>query len=242
MLNTIWTAVLYKPLYNALISLISHIPGHSVGLAVIGLTVLVKLALFPLTRKSITSQAKLKALEPEINKIKEQYPQKEVQAQKTLELYKEYKVNPFSGCLLILIQLPIIFALYYVFFKGLDFNPKMLYSFVQFPKIMNMDFLGIAMNGKSIVLAILAGVTQFIQAHLSTSLPKKDPNQTGFASSFSQSMNIQVKYILPLLIIFIGYKVSAAVAIYWVTSNTFTIVQEMFVRRKMKKEGVLALK
>ncbi len=241
MLTSLWTAVLYKPLYNALIAIIEFIPGHNVAVAVILLTIIVKLILFPLTRKSIISQAKLKELEPEIARLKEQFPDKQEQAKKTMELYKQYNVNPFSGCLLILIQIPIIFALYYVFYKGLNFNPDMLYSFVEFPKIMSMEFLGIMMQGKSIVLAVLAGVTQFVQAYLSTTMPTKNPNQTGFAASFAQSMNIQVRYVLPVIVAIIAYQISAAVALYWVTSNLFTIGQEFLIRRKLGSKKVSAV-
>lgn len=245
-MHNLWTTVLYNPLYNALIALISFIPGHDVGLAVILLTIIVKLILFPLTKKSIVSQAKLKKIEPLVNQLKIYYPNKEEQAKKTLELYKQYKVNPFSGCLVVLIQLPIIFALYYVFFRGLNFNPDSLYHFIKFPEIMHMNFLGlIPMQGKSLVLALLAGVTQFIQMKFATAKlpdPKANPNSSSFNSAFQKSMNIQMRYVLPVLITFIAYKVSAAVALYWVTSNIFTIVQELLVRRSMKKAELAVVK
>lgn len=237
------TTVFYDPLHNALIFLTSVVPGGDVGIAVIILTVAVKLILFPLSKRSIHSQAKLRELEPEMKKIKEKYKNKEEQARKTFELYKVHKINPFSGCLLILIQLPVIIALYYVFFKGLSFAEGTLYSFVQIPETLNMNFLGLVnMQEKSLILAILAGVSQFIQARLM--MPKSKENSVGsgkgdFQENLKKSMQFQMRYILPVFIAVIAYQISSAVALYWVTSNTFQIGQEIFMKRKMKRDANL---
>src|SRR3990167_2328806 len=166
MLSNIWDTFLYAPLLNALAFLVSIVPGGDVGIAVIILTIIVKIILFPLSQKSIQSQAAMNVLAPELEKIKKSGVSKEEQARQTFELYKTHKTNPFSGCLLVLIQIPIIFALYYVFFKGINFESGMLYSFIHVPEKINMMFLGVLdMGGKSLVLAILAGVSQFLQAH-----------------------------------------------------------------------------
>ena len=143
MITNIWNTVLYQPLLNALAFLVSVIPGGDIGLAVIILTILVKIILYPLSQKSIESQAQMNILSPELNKIKNSGASKEEQARLTFELYKQHKTNPFSGCLLVLIQIPIIFALYYVFYKGINFESGLLYSFVYAPENMNMMFLGI---------------------------------------------------------------------------------------------------
>ena len=123
------------------------------GIAVIILTILVKILLFPLTQKSIESQAAMSLLAPEIDKIKKSGASKEEQARMTFELYKTHKVNPFSGCLPVLVQLPVIFALYYVFFKGINFESNLLYSFIHVPDKINITFLGlIDISGKSLFL------------------------------------------------------------------------------------------
>src|SRR3989344_8400982 len=154
MLGNIWNTVLYEPLLNALAFLVSIIPGGDVGIAVIALTILVKILLFPLSQKSIESQAEMNLLAPELNKIKAAGGSKEEQAKQTFELYKKHKVNPFSGCLLVLIQIPIIIALYYVFFKGIDLQNGVLYSFIPRPEHLNTLFLGaIDISGKSLFLA-----------------------------------------------------------------------------------------
>ena len=236
----LWNIIFYRPLYNLLLGIISIMPRADVGLAVILLTILVKLILFPLTQKSIYSQLEMKALEPEIAKIKEKTADKAEQSKLTYALYKEKKVNPFSSCLLILIQLPIIIALYWVFLKGLGTGSVAPYSFVHSPAVLNINFLGLFNIAKrSIALAIVAGVTQYFQGYLAQARQGK-PSADGMAGQFAQTMQSQMLYVLPIMIIIIAYRVSAAVALYWITSNIFTIGQELYTRRKMKKAGQLA--
>ncbi len=232
MLSSIWNAILYHPLLNALAFLVSIIPGGDVGVAVIVLTILVKVILFPLSQKSIESQAQMNLLTPELNRIKESGKSKEEQAKLTFDLYKQHKTNPFSGCLLLLIQLPIIFALYYVFLKGIHFQSGVLYSFVHIPEHMNMIFLGIIDIGKkSLVLAILAGISQSLQAHFMPQ-PSASSSSGSFQESFGKSMNMQMKYVFPFLVAFIAYNISGAVALYWITSNLFMVGQQIYVKKK----------
>ncbi|MEK7471204.1 MAG: YidC/Oxa1 family membrane protein insertase [Patescibacteria group bacterium] len=234
MLTNIWNTILYQPLLNALAFLVSIVPGGDVGVAVIILTILVKIILFPLSQKSIESQVEMNILNPEINKIKASGASKEEQAKQTFELYKKHNTNPFSGCLLVLIQIPVIFALYYVFFKGLNFESGLLYSFVNIPEKINMIFLGVLdITQKSWLLAVLAGVSQYLQAYympqpsISTS-----SNKGSFQESFTKSMSTQMKYVFPFVIAFIAYSISGAVALYWITSNLFMVVQQIYVKRE----------
>jgi len=235
MLTNIWNAILYNPLVNVLAFLVSVIPGGDVGIAIIILTILVKMALFPLSQRSLDSQAKMNLLAPELKKIKESGDSKEEQAKKTFELYKKHKTNPFSGCLLILIQIPIIFALYYVFLKGIKFDSSSLYSFVSAPTNINMLFLGLVdLTKKSLFLAILAGLSQFFQAYY---LPKPAPttgNAKSFQESFAKNMQMQMKYIFPIIVVFIAYSISSAIALYWIVSNVFTVAQQIYTKKKQK--------
>ncbi|MEI6280749.1 MAG: YidC/Oxa1 family membrane protein insertase [bacterium] len=232
-MSYLWNLILYQPLLNALAFLVSIIPGGDVGVAVIVLTILVKIVLFPLSQKSIESQAEMNILAPEINKIKASGASKEEQARLTFELYKKHNTNPFSGCLLVLIQIPIIFALYYVFLKGIKFDGGFLYSFVHVPEHINMVFLGILdITQKSIVLAVLAGVSQYLQAYY---MPKPAPstgNSGSFQDSFAKSMNTQMKYVFPFIVAFIAYSISGAVALYWITSNLFMVGQQIYVKKE----------
>ncbi|OGI65048.1 hypothetical protein A2647_01350 [Candidatus Nomurabacteria bacterium RIFCSPHIGHO2_01_FULL_40_24b] len=235
MLTNIWDTLLYEPLLNALAFLISIVPGGDVGIAVILLTLLVKIVLFPLSKRSIQSQAKMALLTPEINKIKQSGKSKEEQAKLTFDLYKKHKTNPFAGCLLVLIQIPIIFALYYVFYKGINFESGVLYSFVKVPENMNMVFLGlIDIGGKSLILAILAGISQYFQAHFMPKPATPSGSGNSFAESFSKSMHVQMKYVFPFVVGFISYSVSGAIALYWTVSNIFAVCQQVYMNRKAK--------
>ena len=235
MLSQIWNTVLYEPLLNALAFLVSIIPGGDMGLAVIILTIIVKLILLPLSHRSIASQAEMNMLAPELKKIKESGASKEEQARLTFELYKKHKVNPFSGCLLMLFQIPIIFALYYVFLKGISFEAGNLYSFIHVPDNANPIFLGIVdITAKSAILAVLAGVSQFFQAYF---MPKpvasqNDSKAGSFSDSFAKSMHLQMKYVFPFIVALIAYNISGAVALYWITSNVFMTAQQVYVKKK----------
>ena len=236
MLTNIWDTVLYGPLLNALAFLVSIIPNGDVGIAVIVLTVFVKTALYPLSQRSIESQIKMSLLAPELKKIKESGANKEEQAKKTFELYKHHKTNPFSGCLLVLIQIPIIFALYFVFLKGVNLEGTLLYPFVHAPEHVNMLFLGILDISKKniIVLAILAGISQYFQASLMPKPAVSGKTPSSFQENFTKSMQTQMKYIFPFIITFIAYSVSGAVALYWITSNIFAIGQQMYANKKKR--------
>jgi YidC/Oxa1 family membrane protein insertase len=133
---------------------------------------------------------------------------------------------------LVLIQIPIIFALYYVFYKGIHFQGGVLYSFVHIPAHMNMMFLGILDIGKkSLVLAILAGISQYLQARFMPK-PPVSPGDASFQASFNKSMNTQMKYVFPFIVAFIAYSISGAIALYWITSNLFMVGQQIYVKKK----------
>lgn len=241
MLHNLWTSLLYKPLVNILAFLVSVIPGGDIGLAVILLTILVKVILFPLASKSIKSQAKLAVMQPEIDKIKNSGKSKEEQARMTFELYRQHKTSPFSGCLLVLIQIPIIFALYYAFYRGLSFDSSVLYSFVPMPEHTNTMFLGfLDMTGKSFPLAILAGLSQFLQARFMPK-PQTSSKSGSFGDSFQKSMQIQMKYVFPFLIAFIAYSISGAIALYWVVSNIFATLQQIYLTKKKEEPSVTVI-
>jgi len=236
-MSAIFHSFFYKPLYNSFIFLIDIFPWLDAGAVVVLFTILVKLALFPLSRKATLAQLELKKIEPELNKIKEKHKDdKQEQARQTMALYKEKKINPFGSLLPILIQLPIIFALYFIFLKsGLpEVSRDLLYKFVSAPENISMNFIGlINISGKSLVLALLAGVSSFIQMRLAfANQPQVTSKERSFQNDFARSMSIQMRYVLPVIVFFISYKISAVVALYWFTSNVFTIVQDAFLRKK----------
>lgn len=236
--------VFYIPLYNGLIFLIGLLPGASVGSAVIVLTLLVKLLLFPLSQKASKFQLEMKAHEGEINQIKERFKNdKQAQGQEILKFYRQNKINPFAGILPLFVQIPIVIALYYVFYKGglPAVDTTLLYPFLSTPIAPDMHFLGIDMGQKSLLLAILAGISQFLQAHFAMPpfKPKEKGTQPSFQDDLARGMQMQMKYFFPFFMAFVSYAVSGAVAIYFITSNLFAVGQELYLRRKFQKEGHL---
>lgn len=220
--------IFYEPLYNALVWLSAVLPGHNLGLAVIILTVAVKAALLPLQRRVSHTQIRMKELEPKIRDIKANHKDNTEQARKIMELYREHQVNPFFSILVMLIQLPILIALYYVFREGFDFNHNLIYSFITAPQSVDPMFLGFNLTVKSYLLAILTGVTQFI--HIRMVSPTLPPARTDGVADLKQdlarSMQLQMRYFMPVVIIFFALSLPSAIALYWVTSNLFNILQE----------------
>lgn len=220
------------------------LPWIDAGVAIVIFTIIVKLILFPLSRKAVTTQLKMKKVEPELADLKEKYKNdKQEYARKTMELYKRNKINPFASILLIFIQLPIIFALYKVFIVGFDnIDTAILYSFVAKPDFINTMFLGFFdISGKSLILAILAGVTAFIQIRYSVPPLAKQPvkanmsKEEKFKHDLTRTMGVQMRYMLPALAFIVSWTVSGAIAVYWITSNLFTLVQELVIRRSVAR-------
>lgn len=230
-MSALFHSLVYNPLYNGLVFLVDVVPAHDVGIAVVLLTIAVRIILFPLSRRAIITQTAMREVAPEIEKLKEKHKDKqEEQARAIFALYREKNIRPFSSFFLVLLQLPILFGLYWVFWKGglPAVDTELLYSFVPVPPSVNMHFLGIFdMGGRSIILAFFAGVTQLIYARLSMGPRKPHTGEVSFSSDLARSMDLQMRYVLPIMIGGIAYTVSAAVPLYWITSNTFMIVQEL---------------
>lgn len=222
-----FNVILYQPLFNALIFLYQIIPDF--GIAVIVLTAIIRLLLYPSTAKSIKSQQALSELQPKIEKVKEKYEdEKEKQAKKMMELYQEEDVSPLSGCLPLLIQLPILIGLFRVFWRGFGSEQmKYLYSFMANPGVIDQTFLGLVDLGQaSPVMAILAGVFQFIQTKTSSATSGTDGD--GFAAMFKN----QMIYLFPVLTVFIVWRLPAAIGLYWITTTLFMIGQQYYIKNE----------
>lgn len=235
--------VLYVPIYNLLIYLIGILPNGDGGLAVIVLTLVVKVVTLPLTLAGIRTQRAMKALEPELKELREKYKDdRERQAKEMFALYKKYNVKPFASFLAILIQIPILIALFWVFQNESlsQIDVPLLYSFVIVPEAVSTLFLGIfPVAGASITLALLAAVTQFIHASIAIPVPPKNTSSSpaSMQEELGRAMALQARFALPLIIGFVAFS-SGAIALYFVTSNVFTIAQELLVTRKMRREPV----
>ncbi len=243
-----YTTYVFNPLYNGLILLADWLPFLDAGLLIVLFTLIVKLVLFPISRKAVRTQAMMKQVEPELRAIKERYKDdRQQQALETMKLYKEKQVNPFSSIFLLLIQLPIIFALYQIFYSTgfSSINADILYSFVSVPGQISTSFLGLLdVSQKSVILAILAAVSQYYQIKLSVPpvAPRVEGAKPSFQDDLARNMQVQMKYVFPIMILFISYHAAAALAIYWITSNLFMIGQELYIRKQMKREAEMKLR
>ncbi len=234
-MSFVYHTIFFNPLYNTLILLFKILPWADAGLIVIILTILVRLIMFPLSRKAVLTQVKMAEINPELAKIKEQYKDKtEEQARLTLALYKKKGINPFSGILVVIIQIPIILALYRIFLHFPEINNSILYSFITAPNHINTLFLGfLDITAKSAILALLAAISTSIQFKVSMQ-GQTSPKGTSFGDNLTRSMQSQMKYFFPVIVFFISYKISGVIALYWLTTNLFTIAQELFVRKNLK--------
>ena len=192
-----------QPLFNGLILLYSYVPGHDLGVAIILLTLIIKIVLYPLAAKGIQSQKALSQLQPKMKEIQEKYKNnKEEQAKAVMALYKTEKVNPFSGFLTLIVQLPILWALFRVFINGFgEDRLSSLYSFVVNPGQIDASFLGLVdLSQRSVFLIILTGVAQFIQSKMIAPKSKKSQVKT---PQFADMMQKQMLYFLPFFTVFI---------------------------------------
>jgi YidC/Oxa1 family membrane protein insertase len=233
----IFHVVFYQPLYNLLLFIYGIIPIRDFGIAVILITIVVKLVLYPFSQQSIKAQRSMLELQPKINSLKEKFKDdKQAQAKALMELYKEHKVNPFSSCLPLLVQLPFLIALYQVFLTGLNNTGVAdLYPFINNPGVISgLSFGIIDLARPSYVLAILAGIAQFFQAK---QLQVKQPavSTTGSKDeSMMASMNKQMLYLMPVMTAFIGSRLPGGLALYWLVTTLLTYGQQWLMLRNVK--------
>ncbi|MEI7425060.1 MAG: YidC/Oxa1 family membrane protein insertase [Candidatus Staskawiczbacteria bacterium] len=241
-LASFFNIILYQPLFNSLVALYDYIPGHDFGVAIILLTIIIRVILYPLSVKSVTSQRSLQKLQPLMQEIQKKYKDdKEKQAKEILDLYKREKINPFSGLFLALIQLPILIALYQVFWNGL--KPEGLtglYSFIINPVSIDPWFIHLVnLSTPNMVLAVLAGITQYFQTKMI--LPKKGANSLGKGkeNDFSQAMQMQMTYFMPIFTVIILISLPSALGLYWTVSGIFSIVQQYIIFKNKDKEELI---
>ncbi|MBA3789486.1 membrane protein insertase YidC [Patescibacteria group bacterium] len=253
MIIAFFHTTLYVPIYNLLIFLVSLTPRADVGLGIIGVTLIVRLIILPLSLSALRTQRAMKAIEPELKAIREKYKDnKELQAKETFALYKIYKIRPFASILTLFIQLPVLFSLYFLVRKESlsHVNVSLLYSFVHAPPALSPVFLGlILITGPSLLLAALVALTQFLQAYFAIPLPpKREKKKTDSKSAakpesmqeeFGRAMALQARFVFPILFAVISYT-SGAIALYFITSNVAMLLQELVVRLTKKPHTPIA--
>lgn len=232
----IFKTILYQPFFNATIFLYNVLPGNDFGLAIVVLTLIIRVIFFPLTVRTTRSQRALSRINPMMKEIKEKFKNdSQAQSAAIMKLYKENNVNPLSGCLPLLIQLPILIALYRAF--GAGFKPEnlsMLYSFIQNPQhIEPISFGFLNITKASGPLALITGACQFLQLQQNQALTQGGSADSGQGKEM-QAVNKQMLYFFPVMIIIIGWRLPVGLLIYWLTTTLFSIGEQAYIKARYK--------
>ncbi|HZX00844.1 MAG TPA: YidC/Oxa1 family membrane protein insertase [Candidatus Paceibacterota bacterium] len=228
----LFNTVLYNPLFNILVILYDSVALQDLGLAIIFLTILIRLLLFPVFHESLRQQKIQQALQPHIKKIQDKHKDnKEAQTKAILNLYSEHKANPALPLVLILIQLPILIALFSIFRAGITVESlNSLYSFVPRPEIINHTFFGLLdLTKASLLLTGLAAVAQYFQSKLSIAKLKPGETQTD-----AERIGRSLVYVAPFITVVVLWSLPAAIALYWIATTIFSAVQQVIINKAFK--------
>ncbi len=232
MISSFFDTILVRPIFNLLALIYSIVPGHDFGIAVIILTILVRLALWPLVAKQLHSQKALQDLAPEVAKVRKKAKgDKQLESKLLMELYKEREINPFASLLPLLIQLPLFLALFVVLRDMLKSGEvaKLIYgglkdlgpikTIIAHPDGFKPTLLGLLDLAKpSWVLALLAGAAQYFQtAQLMPKNPDADPQAKALANSSK---------LFPIITVLVGLRLPGALALYWTFASLVAIFQQ----------------
>lgn len=232
--------LLYRPLLNLLVWISEHLVAGDFGFAVIIITVIVRLLLFPFFHKSLKDQKLMTKIQAEREKVEKQYKDdKEKQVAEIMRLYKENKVNPFSGFLLLLIQLPVILALYKVIITGINGAvAASLYSFIKPITAVNYTFLGlINLKESNTIMLGLVVAAQFIQGLLA--VPGGLFGKVSPDLQKSRKTVINTNLALAAFVAWFLWKwqLPAALGLYWLTSTIFGAIQQLLVNNLHERDG-----
>lgn len=257
----LFTQFVYNPIYNLLIFVYNLIPVQDFGIAIIIVTIIIKLLLVPLSRKQIESQRKMQELQPKIKEIQVKYKNdKEKQSRALMDFYRENKANPFSGCLPLIFQLVFLIAIYRVLFNisnsGLMVDGSGLYFFVENPGQINHLFLNLIDLSRTIdfgkidfssvvqiFLVLVTAVAQYVQTKIlmaKKQIKKPDEKEKKDNNSkepdFSEILTKQMLYLGPLMTLVIGIKFPAGLTLYWLVSTLFMIAQQYYLQNKEEEK------
>lgn len=243
----IFNLIFTYPIFNVLILLYRAIGDF--GLSIIVLTLIVRLVLFPLTLKQLRSMKAMQALQPQLAEIRKKFKDQKAQLEATQALYKEYGVNPVAGsCLPLLIQMPVLFALFYALDAVLKnatltsinniiypFLPKFTATTMPNTNLNWLTFLNphwfIALGNPdpTHILPILAAIATFIQLRMSQARTNATKTDSSGKKDITSQQMVIMQVISPLMVLFFGWTYAAGLALYWTTSSVFGMVQQYFV-------------
>lgn len=235
MISYLFNEIFYRPLLNGLVFLYNILPSHDIGLSIIVLTIAIRLALWPLTAKTIKSQKILEGLKPKIEEINRRFKNdKESRAKGLMNLYKENKINPLGGFLSLIIQIPIIIALWRVFLNIINaIDKSSFYWFIKAPDQIQFMFLGLLdLSRRNMLLAFIAAALQYFQTKMIIpSSAKATEGKPAGTPDFSQIMSRQMLYMGPILSIIIFFNLPAAIPLYWIVVTILTILQQYLIQK-----------
>lgn len=237
-MKSLLKTILYIPFYNLLI-FFAWLTHGSIGWAIIIVTILIRLLLLAPSLKAVKATTKLQALQPKMNEIKEKYKgDTKKQNEETMRLYKEAGASPLGCCGPMIIQIVVVMILYRVFFIGFDTaNYNLLYNFTPRPELIEKMFLGLDMSKPELwILPILAGLLQLVLSLMT--LPKADPTKK---ADPAVAMNRQMAFLFPIMTVFLGRSLPSGLALYWIVTTVFSIAQQYYVNKVIKKESPQAM-
>ena len=229
----------FQPILNLVVFLYNLVPGHDLGIAIILLTIIIKLLLYPLSQKALKSQKSLQDLQPKSNEIKTKYKDKKDEMGKAMmQLYKNNKVNPFSSCLPLLIQFPFLIAVFRVFRTGFENGTlDLVYPFITRPETINYISFGfINLQEKNVVIAVMAGAAQYWQSKMMMTNKATIKSPGSKDENMMAAMNKQMIYFMPIMTIVIGMSFSGGLALYWLITTLLTGLQQLYIFHKQNKK------
>jgi len=224
--------LLYVPLLNLLVLLYVYIPGQDLGLAIVAITLLIRAVLHPSYRSTLKAQRDLQKVQPYLEKIKTEFKDDQKrQSEEMMRVYKEHKINPLGSCLPLLIQLPIVIALYRVFIAGLD-TSSLAHLYTWFPNapeqlhtvflaFTHIPQLAVDLTTRNIYLAVLAGLAQLIQSLITM---KRTP-----ASSKSNPLGNKFILIFPVVTFGLAMTLPSALSLYWAATTLIMTLEQLWV-------------
>ncbi len=226
---------------QALYHFLSSVGFPNYGLTIVLFTVIIKIILFPLTKKQIESTRAMMSIQPKMKEIQEKYKNDKVRLNQELaKLYKDQGVNPMAGCLPLLIQMPILFGIYYGI-QGLKHQHESLGSFLWMSDISlsaKQMAEGLSFSDPNFFLAyalpIISAITTYIQAK--QTMPKKNPNDKQQDGVMGMMQGQMMTYFMPLFILFISLDFPAALVLYWIVMNIMQIAQQAYINSQMDRK------
>lgn len=241
LLTAIFHTAFYQPTLNALVALYLFLPIRDLGIAIIFLTVLVRIAFYPLTRSAMRSQGALQEIQPKIQELRQKHrddPQTAGRAM--MALYREHGISPLGSILPVLVQLPILFALFRVFLSGLTASPEALaadlYGFLPHPGALSPQSLmgAVDLTARSPILAGFAGIAQFAQSSLAF---RPFRNTSAKKGDMASMLSWQMRYLFPVMTVLFAASLPAGIALYWVATTIFSVGQQIVFNRERAQKA-----